>query len=349
MKRLFLSIFTVVALGFVSCSDDNDETPTTPSTPLSSPFSDYTTEELNTEIESSDATSTKFEFTASEAWSISVEDVTKSGCAWLTIKPMSGEAGKNEVTITTDGNESEEARSAQVSISCGESYKPLILSLTQKGVEKPTSLVPQIPVVSDDAMWNLADYGDYYNPNIPNGTVWGVSDVINETDQWMDNQWGLGKALLDVRIEDFKIDLVIPNMTFVGEQFFHEFGDGLHNLWLPNVTTVDYGEYDGDRGPFSTYGEFNTIYLPKVTRFTGDGGIFGGLYKLENLVISTESKIEQLANYISLPPNYEPFQDISEVDLFIGSQNSEFIDEEARTVTVGDVTWGPFKSITIVE
>ncbi len=81
-------------------------------------------------------------FTSTLDWTVSVEDANETKApAWLTASPASGSAGPAVVTITAQENESEDARSAQVTIHCGDVSQSVTVTQAGKESDTPTFTV----------------------------------------------------------------------------------------------------------------------------------------------------------------------------------------------------------------
>ncbi len=111
---------------FVGCDqneESNDEPIITPEITIPSGF---TSLELD-----SDQTSQTITFTATTQWSIALTETTKSTLTWLSVSPMSGSAGSATLSLSLDENESNEERSAEITISSDGVEKSI--SVTQNG------------------------------------------------------------------------------------------------------------------------------------------------------------------------------------------------------------------------
>ena len=81
-------------------------------------------------------------FTSTLDWTVSVEDANETKApAWLTASPASGSAGPAVLTITAQENESEDARSAQVTIHCGDVSQSVTVTQAGKESDTPTFTV----------------------------------------------------------------------------------------------------------------------------------------------------------------------------------------------------------------
>lgn len=129
MKKLLLIAF-ILSLALVSCESDATDV-NDPSTTI---FNGYDNTELDQDLSSSDAATKTFSFTATEAWSVSTEDVTKSS-SWITVDPMYGDAGDCVISIKIDANESEESRSTTITIAGESGGTPITITITQGGVD----------------------------------------------------------------------------------------------------------------------------------------------------------------------------------------------------------------------
>ena len=118
MKRLFAFLLTVMA--FVACEDLAPDAPPVPPT-----ITIETPEPSAIPDEGGEAV---VEFVAPEPWVIEI-DATRAE-DWVTVEPMSGEAGNAKITITTKPNDTYEDRSATISIKAGTLEKTI--SITQK-------------------------------------------------------------------------------------------------------------------------------------------------------------------------------------------------------------------------
>lgn len=140
MKRFSL-ILSLVAMLFISCEGDLGGGGNTNFGSIT--LDEAATELLNQTVSSDALTASGITFTASEAWSATVQEV-RSEAAWLTISPDHGEAGTYTLTITLEANETDASRSAEILISCGSST--LKIKITQKAEEQVT---PPTPTIED--------------------------------------------------------------------------------------------------------------------------------------------------------------------------------------------------------
>ena len=179
MKKqlLYLATAILLALGFTSCEADVETI---------SAFTNYDKGKLNQTIPA-DGTSIEggFKFTTTEAWSVIVGDKTKTEVdkSWITVSPMSGDAGANEIKIQLDMNYTGEDRIEKINIKSGEYTITVTIKqeATTEENEKPTT--PKIitsytrstqvgeVVVDDmsstttlkyDSDWRLLSYQDHY-------------------------------------------------------------------------------------------------------------------------------------------------------------------------------------------
>ena len=140
MKRFYL-ILSLVAMLFISCEGGLGEGGNTNFGNIT--LDENATELLKQTVNSDALTASGITFTASEAWSATVQEV-RSECAWLTISPDHGEAGTYTLSIELEANETDASRSAEIVISCGGST--LKIKITQKAAEQIT---PPTPTIED--------------------------------------------------------------------------------------------------------------------------------------------------------------------------------------------------------
>lgn len=180
MKKQLLYLATAIflALGFTSCEADVETI---------SAFTNYDKGELNQTIPA-DGTSIEggFKFTTTEAWSVVVGDKTKTegDKSWITVSPMSGNAGANEIKIQLDLNYTGEDRIEKINIKSGESTITITVKqeATTEENEKPTTpkIITSYTIstqeegeeeVDDmsstislkyDSDWRLLSYEDHY-------------------------------------------------------------------------------------------------------------------------------------------------------------------------------------------
>lgn len=138
MKRFYL-ILSLVAMLFISCEGGLGEGGNTNFGNIT--LDENATELLEQTVNSDALTASGITFTASEAWSATVQEV-RSECAWLTISPDHGEAGTYTLSIALEANETGASRSAEIVISCGGST--LKIKITQKATEQVTPPAPTI-------------------------------------------------------------------------------------------------------------------------------------------------------------------------------------------------------------
>ena len=120
MKRLFAFLFVVVA--FVACTEDAPETPSVPPT--------ITIETPEPPAISDEGGETVVEFVAPEPWVVEIG--TTRAEEWITVEPMSGEAGNAKITITTTPNDTYDDREATISIKAGTMEETITITQTQK-------------------------------------------------------------------------------------------------------------------------------------------------------------------------------------------------------------------------
>ncbi|MBR5105140.1 MAG: hypothetical protein IKU93_01750 [Alistipes sp.] len=140
MKRFYL-ILSLVAMLFISCEGGLGEGGNTNFGNIT--LDENATELLEQTVNSDALTASGITFTASEAWSATVQEV-RSECVWLTISPDHGEAGTYTLSIELEANETGASRSAEIVISCGGST--LKIKITQKAAEQIT---PPAPTIED--------------------------------------------------------------------------------------------------------------------------------------------------------------------------------------------------------
>ena len=58
-------------------------------------------------------------FTATESWTIDITSGTKAVPSWVSVTPMSGEAGPSSIAISVEPNTDKKARSADITIKAG--------------------------------------------------------------------------------------------------------------------------------------------------------------------------------------------------------------------------------------
>ena len=167
MKRKLFYLCTVICLAvcFTSC-DKGDDSKQPDNTNV---FTGYDKEKLNHKIFADETGAVSdFAFTAAEAWSISIGDVTKSTTnnSWVTVDPMSGDAGSHTINIKLDLNYTGEDRIAKINITAGEST--ITITVEQKGTtaenEKPvpapkviTSYMAEYPSETEDVVFKYDD------------------------------------------------------------------------------------------------------------------------------------------------------------------------------------------------
>ncbi|MFR9668430.1 MAG: BACON domain-containing protein [Rikenellaceae bacterium] len=130
-SKILFSVLMSCCFFFVSCDllEEGDEEQKDIITGIE-------TSDLSLEISGSDNLVKVVDFYATQAWSISINETTKADSdSWVSVSPMSGEAGESQITITISKNSTEESRSATVSISTAGLDSPIEIKLTQSAGE----------------------------------------------------------------------------------------------------------------------------------------------------------------------------------------------------------------------
>lgn len=84
----------------------------------------------------------KISFNSSVAWSATVGDSEAKPVTWLTVNPASGEPGDSEIIVTAQDNTSENPRSTNVTLTCGDITKTI--KVTQAGYVPPRVEVTEV-------------------------------------------------------------------------------------------------------------------------------------------------------------------------------------------------------------
>ena len=132
-----------------------------------SSFTNYDKEFLKQVLFANDTeTKGNFSFTAKAAWSISIENITKVGDnnSWVTVSPMNGNAGTNEISIKLDINDTGKDRFIKVDIKSGESIISIIITqkATTEESEKPSpkviTSIEENKVTSDQKLTSIYNF-----------------------------------------------------------------------------------------------------------------------------------------------------------------------------------------------
>ena len=110
----------------VACSDDKVEDETT----ITLPPETETLFEKGVNFTTSAGTQS-LEFTATENWNITAA-TTRNGEKWYQVYPTSGGAGKAEISISVEDNDSYDERSVAITINAGKTKKTLMVAQKQK-------------------------------------------------------------------------------------------------------------------------------------------------------------------------------------------------------------------------
>ncbi len=119
MKKLFAFLF--VAAAFVACTEDAPETPPVPPT--------ITIETPEPEAIPDEGGEAVVEFVAPEPWVIEI-DATRAD-EWVTVEPMSGDAGNAQIKITTAPNDTYDDREATITIKAGTMQESITVKQSQ--------------------------------------------------------------------------------------------------------------------------------------------------------------------------------------------------------------------------
>ena len=173
MKRFYL-ILSLVAMLFISCEGGFGEGGNTDFGSIT--LDENATELLNQTLESDALSGAGITFTASAAWSATVQEV-RSGASWLTISPDHGEAGTYTLSITLEANDTGADRAAEIIISCNGST--LKITITQKAAEQVT---PSLPVIEEKNRIGAIIFDTYYTDSAyPNGAEESSIAKVNFT------------------------------------------------------------------------------------------------------------------------------------------------------------------------
>ena len=117
MKRFFA--FLCAAAMIVACTEPiTEDPPVTPETPETPAAPEITIEEETPPSFTNEGGESVIEFTAPEPWVIEIENITRAE-DWITVEPMSGDAGQASITITTTPNDTYDDREATITIKAG--------------------------------------------------------------------------------------------------------------------------------------------------------------------------------------------------------------------------------------
>lgn len=155
-KILILLAFVIVGM---ACKEDN--TNEAPSIIVPG------TENLKPAFSSAGGNAT-ISFTASKEWTASVMETRSIG--WCKIEPNNGRAGKAQISITTIPNDSQEVRSATITINCGSVNQSILVTQKGKSSQEPTFTLSKkservsssagqliISIKTNSAPWNITD------------------------------------------------------------------------------------------------------------------------------------------------------------------------------------------------
>lgn len=141
-----LAIFASLLLSIVitSCSKSDE----TPEISIPSGSENYFLKSMDFDSSESEKSLT---FKTNVSWNISVSD-TRSGSNWLSVSPISGDAGTNTVTVKASENTTYDDRNAVITITAGDSIRRVFVNQKQMNALTLTSDRFEVPV-SGVGLW----------------------------------------------------------------------------------------------------------------------------------------------------------------------------------------------------
>lgn len=135
-----LAIFASLLLSIVitSCSKSDE----TPEISIPSGSENYFLKSMDFDSSESEKSLT---FKTNVSWNISVSD-TRSGSNWLSVSPISGDAGTNTVTVKASENTTYDDRNAVITITAGDSIRRVFVNQKQMNALTLTSDRFEVPV-----------------------------------------------------------------------------------------------------------------------------------------------------------------------------------------------------------
>ena len=146
MKKLLRQLFPIQTLSAlvpclvtclvlclaVGCNDDSPEPADPPTPPVPEDTITFPADIDLNPVFSDEGGEKTFSFTASGAWTAAVTE-SRAASDWLTVAPASGEAGAATITVTAQSNETDEDRSAVVTLKSGLVIQGIPVTQMHKG------------------------------------------------------------------------------------------------------------------------------------------------------------------------------------------------------------------------
>jgi len=127
MRKIFAILLCCgLSWSISACSEDKSVNSDTPEIPVIKIGQDENLAPVCT----SDGEKLDFHFTATSSWTASVMNTRAD--SWLSVEPLSGEAGTITLTITLLPNDSYDERNATIQIKCGDDVKNIVVTQKQK-------------------------------------------------------------------------------------------------------------------------------------------------------------------------------------------------------------------------
>lgn len=154
MRSIWLKKYSRIALMlvllFYACSDNGDDKTDEPE-PAVPEITIPPGTDLKPVIGAESKEPVSFEFTTTAPWSISV--VNTRADSWISIYPLSGDAGKNSITITAQENKTYDERSATITITSGNVKQNIVI--TQKQCDALTVTSDKVELDADGGAFTI--------------------------------------------------------------------------------------------------------------------------------------------------------------------------------------------------
>ena len=135
LKKYFgIGCVAILLLG--ACSDGGGDKPDEPD-PKAPEIIIPSGVDLNPVFKAEGNDPVSLEFTTTAAWSVSITNTRAD--SWIIVNPLSGGAGKNNITITAQANSTNDERSAKITLRSGNVTKDIVVTQKKRAADPDTT------------------------------------------------------------------------------------------------------------------------------------------------------------------------------------------------------------------